>query len=156
VQFREAGQCLIDNGKVRTSRSSFAPRKRRRICRKEGTMDTERLRTIQQPSSVEALLESFVSCVDMLPEGARKLRERSDLPSVLQRLALNAKKNDKAWAAWTDDRRTWFFAAEMSMALSRERGRPVLQVDAYGDDGQLLDSGCWLAVRDGEWKRCAT
>ena len=37
-----------------------------------------------------------------------------------------------------------------------ERGRrPVLQVDAYGEDGELRDSAFWLAVGDGEWRRCA-
>jgi hypothetical protein len=121
-----------------------------------GTVETEKLRTIQQPSQVEALLESFVWSVDILPDGARKLLDRSELPGPLQRLAVNLKKKDKIWGAWTDDRQhVWFFAAEMSLALSRERGRPVLQVDAFGEDGKLSESACWVAVRDGEWRRCA-
>jgi hypothetical protein len=36
-----------------------------------------------------------------------------------------------------------------------ERGRPVLHVDAYGEHGELRDSAFWLAVGDGEWRRCA-
>lgn len=119
-------------------------------------MDTKKLRTIQQPSGVEALLDSFVWGVDVLPDGARKIRDRSALPGVLQRLAINAQKKQKVWGAWTDDHRTWFFAADMSLPLSRERGRPVLQVDAYTEHGDLTESACWLAVRDGEWRRCAS
>jgi hypothetical protein len=118
-------------------------------------METKRLRTIQEPSQMEALLESFVCSVDLLPDGARKLLGRNELSSVLQRVAIHARKNDKAWGAWTDNHRTWLFVAEMSLALSRERGRPVLQIDEYGEDGELKDSACWLCVRDGEWKRCA-
>lgn len=118
-------------------------------------METARLRTIQQPSRVEALLESFVWHVYDLPDSVCKVQDRSELPGVLQRLSINAKKNEKTWGAWADRHRTWSFAAEMSLPLSRERGRPVLQVDAYAEDGQLTESGCWLSVRDGEWRRCA-
>src|ERR1700680_2628799 len=50
------------------------------MWRRMGTVETEKLRTIQQPSQVAALLESFVWSVDILPDGARKLLDRSELP----------------------------------------------------------------------------
>lgn len=118
-------------------------------------METGRLLAIQQPSKVDTLLQSFVWSVDILPDGARRLHDRSELSSVHQHLVIKAKKKAKAWAAWTDDYRTWVFAAEMSLPLSRERGQPVLLVDAYGDDGNLIESACWVAARNGQWSRCA-
>ena len=118
-------------------------------------MDTERLRTIQQPSQVEALLESFVASVDVLPDSARKLADLNELSLVLRQLAITAGEKDKVWGAWTDNHRTWLFTAELSLALSREHGRPALQVDMYGEHGQLTDSSNWLSARDGQWRRCA-
>jgi hypothetical protein len=42
----------------------------------------------------------------------------------------------------------------MSLALSRERGAPVLQVSHFGDGGTIEDSGCWMADQKGKWQRC--
>lgn len=122
-----------------------------RMHRKDGgKVETEKL---PADSRVEALLESFV-CEHVLPVGVRALRDLSELPIGLQGFAINAEKNNKTWGAWSDNQHVWLFAAEMSVALSRRLGYPVLQVDAYGEDGQLIESGCWLSAPDGGWRRC--
>jgi hypothetical protein len=43
----------------------------------------------------------------------------------------------------------------MSLALSRERGAPVLQVNRYEESGELKDAGSWMTDHDGTWRRCA-
>jgi hypothetical protein len=118
-------------------------------------METMRLRAIQHPSRVGELLDAFASNAVGLPERSRKVLDRSELPAVLQRVVLEATKREREWCAWTDEHRIWLFTAEMSLALSRERGTPVLDVSAYGEGGQLVGSGSWVADRRGEWHRCA-
>jgi hypothetical protein len=43
----------------------------------------------------------------------------------------------------------------MSLALSRERGAPVLLVNRYAESGELKDAGSWMTDHDGKWRRCA-
>lgn len=117
-------------------------------------MQTLRLRTLQQPSLVERLLQEFVRCARALPADAREIRDRSELPSKVQRLIIQATNAGQAWSCWTDDYRTWLFIGEMSMPLSRERGSPVLQVKQYMQDGSLTDAASWVADRTSRWRRC--
>lgn len=117
-------------------------------------METVRLRTIQQPSFLDRLLHSFILKADLLPEGAYQVRNRSDAPSVLQRLIIQAGKSGQAWACWSDTLRTWLFTAEMSLERSRERGSPVLLVNLYREDGNLIDSATWAPDETSRWRRC--
>jgi len=117
-------------------------------------MDTVRLRSAQQPSRVERLLDSYVlSTIDM-PEGVRRIRDRSELPSGLQRVIRNAERTGQAWSAWTDDWRIWCFTGEMSLPLSRERGQPVLRIRSYDQSGRIIECGVWVNLRHGAWQRC--
>ena len=43
----------------------------------------------------------------------------------------------------------------MSLALSRERGAPVILVQLYGADGELKDSGTWRFDPVEHWTRYA-
>jgi hypothetical protein len=43
----------------------------------------------------------------------------------------------------------------MSLALSRERGAPVLLVRQYNEDAGITDSGTWRFDAEGAWTRCA-
>jgi hypothetical protein len=116
-------------------------------------MQTLRLRAIQQPSHTEGLLASLVPQFPGVHPCARPLVEHSLLPSVLQRLARQATQTGHSWGAWTDGFHIWFFTAESSLALSRERGCPVLHVRAYRDNADLGDSSYWVLGRDGTWRR---
>jgi hypothetical protein len=118
-------------------------------------METLRLRSLQQPSRVERLLETYVSCGNLLPEGSFQIRDRSVLPEELQRVLTRAIRQGQAWSCWGHCARTWLFTGDMSLPLSRERGTPVLLVSVYGEDGQLQDSGNWMADPRGTWWRCA-
>jgi hypothetical protein len=77
------------------------------------------------------------------------------LSSTLQRIVIQATKNEREWSSWTDNHRVWLFTAEMSLPLSRERGLPVLQVDWYGEHGNTTKSGSWVCNRGEQWQRCS-
>jgi hypothetical protein len=49
----------------------------------------------------------------------------------------------------------WFFTAEMSLSLSRERGRPTLEVGSYNVDGAMKEWQLWVCLNDGTWQQCS-
>lgn len=118
-------------------------------------METMRLLGIQQPRSVDRLLESFIIGTNRVPQAAYLVRSPSELSQDLMALVQQAQRKHRAWAAWTDDHATWLFAAEMSLALSRERGAPVLEIHAYSKHAELLETGFWAHGKQGNWQRCA-
>jgi hypothetical protein len=118
-------------------------------------METMRLRKIQVPSNVQRLLEAVISKVKLVPENAYLIRDPKSLPMLLRELAELARRKDAVWSAWSDDHLIWLFTAEMSLALSRERGSPVLHITAYTEDGQLKEAGFWTPDKLGRWGRCA-
>ena len=118
-------------------------------------METLRLRRIQEPARVESLLESFISRTRVLPEGAYQIRDRSALPNRIQPIVSRANSQGHVWSAWARGAQIWLFTCEMSLALSRERGAPVVLVRCYDEDGALQDSGTWRFDPLGNWSRCA-
>lgn len=121
-----------------------------------GSMETIRLRAVQQPSRVERLLVALASSSGIVAEDTYLLRDQGEMSSVLQRIIGEAVQQGHSWCCWANDsRRAWLFTAEMSLALSRERGSPVLDVKVYREDGTLTDSDCWHVDAEGKWQRCA-
>lgn len=118
-------------------------------------MHTVSLRALQHPSHVDELLTELVQSVDeLIPEGAYQILDQGSLPATLHRLVRYAAYTRQSWACWIDDSgHAWLFLAEMSLELSRERGNPVLQVAQYAEDGQIRDTGKWIATSDGKWQR---
>ena len=51
--------------------------------------------------------------------------DSSELPSVLQKLAVKTSKAGGAWRAWSSYDGIRFLVTEMSLELSRERGSPA-------------------------------
>ncbi len=117
-------------------------------------MKTTKLRTLQQPSRVEALLESLVKSQNWVPADAPRVTDRSELSSVLQELVAKTVKAGGAWRAWTSYDGIRFYVSEMSLELSRERGSPALTVSYYNDQGKLQQYSHWVQLADGEWQRC--
>ena len=118
-------------------------------------MQTVRLFAYQRPSRVEALLESLLQAGAHVPANARKVTDRGELPSALQKIVIKSHNTERVWSAWTDEDRIWFFTAEMSLELSRERACPVLQVGSYAMDGKLKVWQLWACLKDGTWQQCA-
>lgn len=118
-------------------------------------MQTMRLLAYQPPSRVQMLLESLLQARGRLPDGARRVTDRSELPSALQKIVVKSHNSARVWSAWTDESHIWFFTAEMSLALSRERGCPTLQVGSYNVDGKMKEWQHWVCLNDGTWQQCA-
>jgi hypothetical protein len=116
--------------------------------------ETARLRKLQHPSHVERLLAALVVRARLVPDGAYQIRHPRAVPRDLRAIATRASEKGRAWSCWADGLHTWLFTGEMSLALSRELGAPVVQVDLYNDDGST-DSAHWTPNRDGRWQRCA-
>ncbi len=117
-------------------------------------METVRLRRIQEPSQVERLLEAYTSRSGLLSKDSHQIRSSRALSPQLQRVVTGAGEKGHVWACWADSHHTWLFTGEMSPALSRERGAPVLRVDQYDETGELKDSGAWFSDQQGKWSRC--
>ena len=42
----------------------------------------------------------------------------------------------------------------VSLARSRERGMPVMEVRRYDESGAIEESGTWVRVKKDSWQRC--
>src|SRR4029077_3397845 len=118
------------------------------------SIETLRLRRIQQPSQVQRLLEAFVARGNRLPKDCYQIRDSRSLSPHLQRVLTREAQKGHIWACWADNHHTWLFTCEMSLPLSRERGAPVLQVSIYDEAGELKEAGTWVADPHGDWRRC--
>lgn len=117
-------------------------------------METMRLRAIQHPSRVERLLVAFALRSGLMPPEAYMVRDPSAMPAVFQAIIFQAVYKDRAWCCWKHDAQLWLLTGDMPLELSREHGAPVLNVQLYGEDGTMKDSGSWVG-RDGTWCRDA-
>jgi hypothetical protein len=60
-----------------------------------------------------------------------------------------------AWLAWSEGAAMWFVAGTTSMEMSRERGRPVLQLLVYDQEGALGEALTCVQTAANTWERCA-
>jgi hypothetical protein len=118
-------------------------------------METKKLRALQQPTQLTLLLDSLVMSQSWVPKGARQVADRSELPSVLQKLAIKTNKDQGTWQAWLFDDEVQFFSSEMSLATSRERGCAALNVHCYNEQGRLQKYSQWIQLANGgRWQPC--
>jgi hypothetical protein len=117
-------------------------------------METERLRNLQQPSQTEVLLEALVSRGDLVPKDAYRIRDPKALSPQLQTIVARTASEGRVWSAWAATHYLWLFTCEISLHLSRERETPVLLVNHYNENGELEDTGPWMADAQGKWQRC--
>jgi hypothetical protein len=119
-------------------------------------METLRLHRIQEPSRVERILDAYISRTSSLPYDAYQIRDPSKLPENLQVLLARVLKEGRVWSCWArGPQHIWLFTCHMSLALSRERGAPVILEQLYREDGELKDSGIWRFDPLEHWTRCA-
>ena len=117
-------------------------------------METMKLRAIQQPGNAGELLDNFIRLVGNLPRESHELTQARELTPTLEKLAQRSIEDGKVWRAWTDDRAMWFWACELSLASSRERGLPVIEARRYDEAGAIEDSGRWVRLSKDSWQRC--
>lgn len=122
----------------------------------DASMETLKLRRMQEPSRVEKLLDTYISQTVTLPPGAYQVREARELPQSLRSVITRAAAQGETWSCWAHNARVWLFICELSLALSRERGAPVLLVHQYNEDAESQGSGTWrYAPGSGTWTRLA-
>jgi hypothetical protein len=117
-------------------------------------METMKLRVMAQPKSAVDLLDSFIRLAGNLPHGSHQLKEERELTPTLSKLAQRSLDEGAVWRAWTDDRAMWLWSCEVSLARSRERGLPVMEVRRYDEFGSIEESGTWVRLRAEIWQRC--
>lgn len=117
-------------------------------------METMRLRAIQQPGNAGALLDSFIHAAGHLPGDSRELSRPGELTPTLEKVAQRSVEDGLVWRAFTDDRAMWLWDCEVSLARSRERGMPVMEVRRFDESGAIEESGTWVRVQKDSWQRC--
>lgn len=126
------------------------------VREQDASMETLKLRRMQEPSRVEKLLDTYVSRTAALPHGAYQVLDARELPQSLRRLISRAAAQGETWSCWAHNARIWLFICELSLTRSRERGAPVLLVRQYNEDAEIKDSGTWRhAPGSGTWSRLA-
>jgi hypothetical protein len=118
-------------------------------------MDASRLPVCQSLPCVEALLESFMLDCDYVARGMDRVVDRSALPIALSRIAGRHQRPLCTWGAWTDERRTLFVTARMLPSATKKRGRPILRIRFYDQDGRRMCVAAWMLGREGAWELCA-
>jgi hypothetical protein len=117
-------------------------------------METMKLRAIQHPGPAGELLDSFIRLAGRLSQDAHEVLDERRLTPPLEKLAQRSLEDGAVWRAWSDDRAMWLWSCEVSLARSRERGLPVMEVRRYDENGIVEDSGTWVRVRNEDWQRC--
>src|SRR5690242_15442644 len=117
-------------------------------------MGTITLRSIQ-PSTADLWLREVVSNLSIVPAAAAEILSTATTPPALRRIIKMARNLGKSCSAWRDDQhRFWLFVGELSMPSPRQRDLPVLIVDQYGEDGQIVATSMWVRSA-GLWEPCA-
>lgn len=117
-------------------------------------MDTTKILTFRHPSQAVLLLESLVR--DRLRAGSRAhiVSDRSELPSALQRVLLEAGRAGKVWSAWSDGHTACGYTGEMLAARLGGEKCAALRVTSYDHRGRLTSQRIWALGPDGTWQSC--
>ena len=89
----------------------------------------------------------------MVPQDAARLNSLSELSIPLRRLARADALGEAVWLAWSKNEVTWFVAGTIGLALSRERGRPVLKMKVYDREGRLEEALTCVQTRGDVWEQ---
>jgi hypothetical protein len=111
------------------------------------------LHSAQRLLAVEQLIQRFVADSRYVPRTAQRLLDPSELPPVLERVAMRAQLYSQTWFAWTDGPRVWFVVAEMATVTVRHRKENALRMFFYDDEGRFVSWGSW-ALHPGGWMLC--
>lgn len=118
-------------------------------------MHTMRLRTFQEPSRVQQLLDAFVLATQYRSESDRPIRNRSELPSALKRVVARAEGAQAVWNAWQSGPRIRLLTAKLSLECTRRRAVPVLEIRSFDErTGWVVGSGYFVLNGENGWARC--
>jgi hypothetical protein len=112
-------------------------------------MRTLTLRNMQQPSYLDTLLYSLVMELGVLPADAYPVRDCEKLPPPLKAIVEMMAPVGQSWGYWTDDSRHWLFIAKLPLT----RGKPVLHLNRYSEEGDLRETSKWYCDDKDQWQR---
>ncbi len=118
-------------------------------------METTRILHFRHPAQTEMLLDALVR--ERLQTGSRSRRvtERSELPSAVQRLVIPAARDGKAWSAWGEHSALRCYIGEMIPARLAGEKCTALRVTAYDSRGRLAWQRIYALLNDGTWQAAA-
>jgi hypothetical protein len=102
---------------------------------------------------LERLVQHLVLDIRYLPRTAQRVLDPSELPPVLERVAMRAQRCLQMWFAWTDGPRTWFVAAEIATVPIRHRKENAVRMFFYDVEGRFVSRGTWV-LHSGGWMLC--
>lgn len=119
-------------------------------------MQTQRLRTLVDPRQARLLLDSYVANIGGLPAVAIKRLDLTKLPLAFQERAEQAETQGLVCSAWTHGSNAWLFIGQLNLNRARERGQPVLEVEAFDYERRTKTrtialrnpGGVWQALKD--------
>lgn len=115
-------------------------------------MQTLRLRTLVDPRQAKILLDSYVATAGALPAAAHMQSDLAKLPLAFQDRAEQADAAGSVWSAWTHGPDAWLFVGQLNLHRARERGQPVLEIDAYDHERRTKRRTIALRRPDGSWQ----
>ncbi len=115
-------------------------------------METRRLRTLVDPRQAQALLDSCVGVAGLMPAAARKQSDLARLPLAFQDRAEQAETQGLVWSAWMHGADAWLFIGHLNLNRARERGQPVLEIEAYDFERRTKSRAVALRSSNGAWQ----
>jgi hypothetical protein len=115
-------------------------------------MQTQRLRTLVDPRQARLLLDAYVVTIGAVPAVAIKRSDLAKLPLAFQERAEQADTFGSVWSAWTHGSNAWLFIGQLNLNRARERGQPVLEVDAFDYERRTKTRTIALRNPSGAWQ----
>ncbi len=115
-------------------------------------MQTQRLRTLVDPRQAQLLLDSFVANIGGLPAAAIKRVDLAKSPLAFQERAERAESQGLVYSAWTHGSNAWLFIGQLNLNRARERGQPVIEVDAFDYERRTKTRTIALRNPSGTWQ----
>lgn len=103
--------------------------------------------------SLERLVPLLVLDIRYVPRSAQQLLDPSELPPVLEHVAMQAQRRLQRWFAWTHGPRIWFVVTESATVAIRRRKESAVRMFFYDVDGRFVSWGTW-AFPPGGWMLC--
>ncbi len=88
-----------------------------------------------------------------VPQGATQISNPAELSSKLQKIVRALSKESAVWFAFSTAFSVRLFTAEVEFDLSRDRGKPMMRLREYNDQGRVTNSDLWVRLSNDEWTR---
>lgn len=113
---------------------------------------TREMSSHQRVLLVKLLVKSFATTTRYVPHDALQILETAELPPALERIAEHIQTRTKTWAAWSDNRRTWFVVADLDAERDGGDDAAVIRILFYDEDGECVAAGSWTFDAHGKWR----